>query len=59
MKLLLSARAGLNVQDNEGNTPFHLAADEGHKKVFDELKRRGADKTIVNKEGKKALDMVH
>ena len=45
--------------DGEGNTPLHLAADEGHKKVFDELKRAGADPDIVNKEGKKPIDMVH
>ena len=58
-KFLLAAKASPNLQDEEGNTPLHLAADEGHKKMFDELKLAGGNPEILNKEGKNALDMVH
>ena len=42
-----------------GNTPLHLAADEGFKEVYDLIKLEGGRPDIINKEGKSPLDMVH
>ena len=45
----------LNEQDKNGNTPLHIAADEGLEDVVKYLVRLGADTNVKNKEGNTPL----
>ena len=42
----------INVQDNDGNTPLHLACLYGHSDIVETLMLAGADGTITNDDGK-------
>ena len=42
----------INVQNNDGNTPLHLACYTGHSDIVETLMLAGADETITNDEGK-------
>ncbi|KAJ3690587.1 hypothetical protein LUZ61_019751 [Rhynchospora tenuis] len=46
----------VNERDNEGNTPLHCASMNGSSDIIRELIKVGADKTLINNEGKTALD---
>jgi ankyrin repeat protein len=48
----------INAQDVEGDTPLHDAAKFGHVKVVEALLKAGADKSIVNCQGKLAADLA-
>ena len=40
----------LNLQDQHGNTPLHLAVCAGHTKCIDYLLNSGADSSVLNEE---------
>ena len=42
----------INVQNNDGNTPLHLACSKGHSDIVETLMLAGADETITNDRGK-------
>ena len=42
----------INVQDNDGNTPLHLACSYGLSDIVETLMLAGADETITNDKGK-------
>ena len=44
--------AKVNAQNNNGDTPLHLASFRGHKEACLSLVRQGADHTILNNDGK-------
>ncbi|KAJ4801632.1 Ankyrin repeat family protein-like [Rhynchospora pubera] len=46
----------VNERDNEGNTPLHCASMIGSLRMISELIREKADTTVINNEGKTALD---
>jgi ankyrin repeat protein len=48
----------VNAQDADGDTALHDAARFGHVGVVEALLRDGAEKALVNKEGKAALDLA-
>lgn len=49
----------LNAQDEDGNTPLHLAALNGDERtILSLLYDPRVDKNVVNKDGTKAIDMV-
>ena len=48
----------VNIQDADGDTALHDAARFGHASVVEALMRQGADKALVNNEGKAALDLA-
>ncbi|KAJ3005964.1 hypothetical protein HKX48_000374 [Thoreauomyces humboldtii] len=50
-------RGKVNVRDGSGNTPLHLAAEEGHVELVRYLLSVGADPDFVNKEEKRPADM--
>jgi len=56
--LLLDAGAPIDAGDNLGRTALMIAAELGHAAVVEELVGRGADRTIVDKGGKRALDLA-
>lgn len=49
---------GVNVQDFNGDTALHDAAQFGHITVIEKLLAAGADKSVANKEGKLAKDVA-
>ena len=42
----------INVQNNDGDTPLHIACSFGHSDIVETLMLAGADETITNNEGK-------
>ena len=58
IKYLLRLRLNINVTDEEGNTPLHIAAKEGHMDVAEVLSNKGADHTIKNIYGYTASQIV-
>lgn len=55
--LLLKHGAGLNDQDNKGNTALMLAAEQNNVEVVKLLLKKGADKEIKNHQGQTALQL--
>jgi len=55
-ELLLSKGAGINAQDDNGETPLAAAAARGHKELAEFLVSKGADANIANAKGEKPLD---
>ena len=58
VKMLLSAGANPNVQDNDGDTPLLLAAREGHNNIVKILINENADLDIKNNNGDTALALA-
>lgn len=58
IEALLQHGAKVNTKDFVGNTALHMAALEGRKDVAELLLGHGADKSIVNAEGKRAADVT-
>ena len=48
----------LNVQDSYGNTPLHLACEDGDVEVAKVLIAAGANQYIQNKDEKKPLELA-
>lgn len=55
---LLSAKADVNAQNNDGMTALHLAASGASESFVELLLAHGADITIENKDGKTAGDLA-
>ena len=49
--------ANVNARDHEGNTPLHNAAARGDVEMIEYLVSKGADVTLVNREGQTTADM--
>ena len=58
IEALLGAGAKVGTKDFVGNTSLHFAALEGRKDVIDLLLANGADKHVVNSDGKKPADLA-
>ena len=52
VKVAINEMDRVDERDEEGNTPLHLAARNGHMEVVQLLVRHGADRRIRNSEGK-------
>ena len=48
VELLLAHGAQTDIQDNQGQTPLHLAARNGHRLIVEELLKNGADRRMVD-----------
>jgi uncharacterized protein len=48
----------INKQNEEGNTPLHIAVDNSNKDMVDFLLKREANKHIRNKKGLRAIDIA-
>lgn len=55
VKVLLNARADVNIQNAKGETALIMAASAGKKEVVKLLVRAGADASLVDENGKTAL----
>ncbi|GFQ94358.1 peptide chain release factor 2 [Trichonephila clavata] len=54
----LLKRKDINVNaDENGCTPLHYAAEDGHKEAIDILMAKGADPLLKNKDGKTPMDL--
>jgi ankyrin repeat protein len=58
MVALLKVDANPNVQDNDGRTPMHRAAEGGHTKAMAALVNVGADPNILDSEFLKPRDLL-
>ncbi|PKS09158.1 hypothetical protein jhhlp_003772 [Lomentospora prolificans] len=58
VRLNPSDQAQLNIQDIDGQTPLHLAAQKGHKRVVDVLIRYKASLCAIDKNGQTALQIA-
>jgi len=59
VKLCLTYRAKIDLQDANGNTPLHLAAGRTQAEVAEFLIRGGARPDITNRAGQTAFAMAH
>ncbi|KAL0080239.1 ankyrin repeat-containing domain protein [Phycomyces blakesleeanus] len=57
VKILIAAKARVNIRDQVANTPLHLACEEGHGDTALLLIQHGARADQPNREGKTALDL--
>lgn len=57
-KLTKIAENIVNIKDNNGNYPLHLAIDDNKKDLFEELLERGADITKQDANGNNALHCI-
>ena len=55
MRALLDAGAGKDLADNDGWTPLHIAAQNGHDTVVRALLDAGADKDLATNDGATSL----
>jgi ankyrin repeat protein len=58
MTLLLDHGAKIDDQDNRGRTALMIAAELNHEAAVDLLLAHGADKTLRDKQGKKAGNLT-
>ena len=56
--LLLDAGAAIDATDNRGRTALMIAAERGHAAVVQALLARGADRTVRDRTGLRALDLA-
>jgi uncharacterized protein len=56
--LLIDAGAPIDAADNRGRTALMIAAEQGHAALVEALLARGADRTLRDKAGKRALDLA-
>ena len=57
-KFLLSQKANINIQDDEGTTVLHWGARVGNKRFCEFLLSKGANRRIQNKEGYTPSEMA-
>lgn len=57
-QLLIDANASVNQRDRLGNTPLHLAAEEGHGDIVILLLENGADPKLLNNAKKSSVDVA-
>lgn len=57
-RLLQSDTVDVNAMDSDGQTPLHLAASHGHEWVIDLLVKAGADVSLHDNEGRRAMDLL-
>jgi ankyrin repeat protein len=50
-KMQDSSKNIIDIQNNQGNTPFHLAVNNNYNQIAQILDKAGADKTIMNDNG--------
>ncbi|CAB0029932.1 unnamed protein product [Trichogramma brassicae] len=55
---LMKTSVLVNVQDNDGNTPLHLALTRGHKLTLSLLLEQGADANAANNKGETPLHII-
>lgn len=55
---LLAPTSQVDAQDHEGHTALHLSAAKGLDRTVGELLRHGADPSLRNKQGEKAVDLA-
>ncbi|NJL94297.1 MAG: hypothetical protein HC915_11535, partial [Anaerolineae bacterium] len=48
----------INQQDEDGNTPMHLAVQAQNQDLVKQLFEAGADPTVANKDGKSAIALA-
>ena len=58
VKLLIQANANLDIKDNDGNTPLHLASRYGLDKNVEMLIKAGANLDILNNKNQTAEDVA-
>jgi len=58
VSLLIENGANVNFQNNEGQTPLHLAVQHGYVELVEILVRSGADQSLTNKQKKNAFDLT-
>ena len=58
LRFLLKQGAQINIQDDEGNTPLHIAVNLGHRVLVRQLITRGADLNLKNKAGNNPLELA-
>ena len=58
MKVLVEAGGDVEAKDEDGETPLHWAAAEGHVYVIRALVAAGADVEAKNKDGKTPRDLA-
>jgi ankyrin repeat protein len=56
--LLLDHQAPIDAADVRGRTALMIAAELGHTEVVERLVRRGADRTLRDRNGKRAVDLA-
>ncbi len=56
--LLLDHGAPIDAADNRGRTALMIAAELGHSEIVERLVRRGADRNMRDKSGKRAIDFA-
>jgi ankyrin repeat protein len=56
--LLLDAGAPIDAVDNRGRTALMIAAELGRGPIVEALLGRGADRSIADRSGKRALDLA-
>jgi ankyrin repeat protein len=56
--LLLDAGAAIDAVDNRGRSALMMAAELGHAELVELLVVRGADRTVSDRNGKRALDLA-
>lgn len=59
LKLLVDSGLNINEQDNNGQTPLHIAAIEDNDCTVCWLLKLGADPNITDKDGKLPIDLAH
>lgn len=58
IRLLVEAKADVNVEDNSGSTPLHWAAKIGNAESVQELLHAGVDPNIVDNQGTTAMQVA-
>ena len=56
--MLIDAGADVNIQDNNGNNPLHLASVYRSDDIVDLLLRNGSDPSIKNNDGRSYKEVI-